>query len=108
MFRKLPLDAAVSHIHDALCQEGDDILIPRDVLSTILDAVTQSAHTERALAQVEADYLSVRCKLETYRRVDDLVAEELCRTRQEITAFVGNKLSEVSVTTPVLLDHIYN
>ncbi|KAB8264032.1 hypothetical protein BDV32DRAFT_118031 [Aspergillus pseudonomiae] len=94
MFRKLPLDAAVSHIHDALCQEGDDILIPRDVLSTILDAVTQSAHTERALAQVEADYLSVRCKLETYRRVDDLVAEELCRTRQEITAFVGNKLSE--------------
>ncbi|KAB8270235.1 hypothetical protein BDV30DRAFT_215485 [Aspergillus minisclerotigenes] len=107
MSRKVSLDAVVSHIHDALSQEGDSILIPRDVLSTILDAVTQSVNTEKALAWVEADCLSVRSRLEAYKRADDLVVEELCQAREKITAFARNKFSDplvqsrkVSADTP--------
>ncbi|KAK6812762.1 hypothetical protein RU639_011400 [Aspergillus parasiticus] len=58
MSNKVSLDAVVSHIHDALSQEEDTILVPRDLLSTILDALTQSVNTEKALARVEADCLS--------------------------------------------------
>ncbi|KAE8323934.1 hypothetical protein BDV39DRAFT_195453 [Aspergillus sergii] len=107
MSSKVSLDAVVSHIHDALSQEGDSILIPRDVLSIILDAVTQSANTEKALARVEADCLSVKCRLEAYKRADDLVVEELCQARNKITAFARNKFSDplvqsrkVSADTP--------
>ncbi|KAE8418279.1 hypothetical protein BDV36DRAFT_254468 [Aspergillus pseudocaelatus] len=94
MASKFALDVVVSHLHDALSQVGDSILISREVLSTILDAVTQSANTERALSQVEAGYLSVRCRLEAYKRADDLVAKELCQARKEVTAFARNKLSD--------------
>lgn len=103
MSRKVSLDAVVSYIHDALSQEGDSILIPRDVLSTILDAVTQSVNTEKALAWVEADCLSVRSRLEAYKRADDLVVEELCQAREKITAFARNKFSDVSISAPVCL-----
>ena len=106
MSSKSALDVVVPHLHDALSQEGDSILISREVLSTILDAVSQSANTERALSQVEAGYLSVRCRLEAYKRADDLVAKELCQARKEVTAFARNKLSDVSATTPVLLGHL--
>ncbi|KAE8383208.1 hypothetical protein BDV26DRAFT_303519 [Aspergillus bertholletiae] len=99
MSDKLPLDAIASCIHDALRQEGDSILVPREVLSTALDALIQYANTGKDLAQVEADCASVRCRLEAYQGVDVLVAKELRQARKEIAAFARNKLSD----TPPLM-----
>ncbi|OGM50353.1 putative histidine kinase 1 [Aspergillus bombycis] len=88
MSRKSPLDAVVSHIHDALSQEGESILIQREVLSTILDAATQSTHTERALAQVEADYLSVRY-MSNKARNSSVLQEQTLREQRVLEKGVG-------------------
>ncbi|KAE8387968.1 hypothetical protein BDV23DRAFT_185830 [Aspergillus alliaceus] len=106
MSGKLVLDAAVSHLNDALKQEGDDIHVSREVLSTILVALTQSVKTENTLTQIKKDFCFLRCDLERYREADNLVAEGLYEARKSITAISRNKFSDPLVQSRKVPAHV--